>query len=194
MAVKLDGALVTPLAQSDTQVRLQMPAHDNGYALIQVGSAAAEFLYLPPKLADLPPGYITTVAGVGIYSRFHFPATTTNLGPSTVSAGLSGDLYATSPNQHRVVRIRDDGIAEPFAGTGTHGPTGDGGQATKASITFPRVCSVDAAGNVFIPDESNRVRRVDANTGVITTIAGTGEAGFSEDGGLGTAAKIDHPN
>src|SRR6185436_7411941 len=58
--VTLDGAAIMPLSQSDSEVRLQTPKHDNGYVLIQAGSAAAEFLYVAPALQDLPPGYITT--------------------------------------------------------------------------------------------------------------------------------------
>jgi len=66
-SVTLDGAAIAPDALSDMQLQFTAPPHDNGYALIQVttagGSAAAEYLYVPPRLAD--PGYITTVAGVG---------------------------------------------------------------------------------------------------------------------------------
>ncbi len=61
----LDRAPITPLSQSDSEIRLQMPRHDNGYALVRIGGAVAEFLYLPPRLEELPPAYITTVAGIG---------------------------------------------------------------------------------------------------------------------------------
>ena len=85
--MKLDGALVTPLAQTDTEVRLQMPPHDNGYAIVAAvgagGTAYGRYLYVPPRLDDLPPGYITTIAGVGAYNGQYGPAAAASLsGPS----------------------------------------------------------------------------------------------------------------
>src|SRR6266704_3617243 len=65
--VKLDRNLVTPLSQTDSEIRLQMQPHDNGYVVISVekssGTAYGEFLYVPPRLDEIPPGSITTVAG-----------------------------------------------------------------------------------------------------------------------------------
>ncbi|HEX9670821.1 MAG TPA: IPT/TIG domain-containing protein [Thermoanaerobaculia bacterium] len=194
--VELDGLPVVPSAQSATQIQFTTPARDNGYALVKVttagGSAYAEFLYVPPKLEDLPPGSITTVAGVGLYSRFYLPATTASINAFGISSDAAGNIYVAGPNEHRVVRIRTDGILEPFAGNGTY-DVGDGGPATKTGIIFPRTCVLDATGNAYIPDEGNRIRRVDAKTGIITTIAGTGVAGFSGDGGPATAAQIHNP-
>ena len=68
-SVRLDSAIVQPLAQSDAEIRIAMPKHNNGYAVISVRGANAiaygEFLYAPPRLDALPPGFITTVVGVG---------------------------------------------------------------------------------------------------------------------------------
>src|SRR6185369_7206152 len=76
--IRLDGVLTTPLSQTDTEVRLQMPPHDNGYAFISAsggGSTAyGRFLYLPPRLDTLPPGFITTIAGIGTYNGQYGPA------------------------------------------------------------------------------------------------------------------------
>jgi sugar lactone lactonase YvrE len=198
-AVTVDGSPIVATVESSTRIEFTAPAHDNGYALIAVvaagGSAYAELLYVPPRLDDLPPGYITTIAGVGLYNRIHLPATTANIGPSTVNTDSIGNVYAASANQSLVFRIGAEGLLEPFAGSGgpESGPNGDGGPATQAWITFPRVCVVDGAGHAYIPDARNRIRRVDAQTGIITTIAGTGVAGFSGDGGLAAAAQIDRP-
>ncbi len=75
-----------------------------------------------------------------------------------------------------------------MAGSGT---SGDGGLATAAQLPFPADVAVDSAGNLYIPDyEYNRIRKVDTG-GVITTVAGTGERGYSGDGGLATAAQLD---
>src|SRR5205823_3840370 len=72
-SVALDRAAVAPLSQSDSEIRLQMAAHDNGYVVIAVrnaaGAAYREFLYVPPRLDALPPGAITPVAGVGRYDH-----------------------------------------------------------------------------------------------------------------------------
>ena len=71
---------------------------------------------------------------------------------------------------------------------------GDGGAATAAQLTSPRSVAVDSAGNVYISDfTGHRVRKVTVATGVITTVAGTGVAGFSGDGGLATAAQLNNP-
>ena len=79
-----------------------------------------------------------------------------------------------------------------IAGIGGNGGfSGDGGPATAAQLNSPEVDVVDAAGNVYFADyENSRVRRIDAITGVITTIAGTGTRGFSGDGGQATSAEL----
>jgi len=80
------------------------------------------------------------------------------------------------------------------AGNGTGGFSGDGGPATAAKLAGPGGVAVDAAGNLFIVDSGNsRIRRVDAATQVITTVAGNGTYGFSGDGGPATAAELAFP-
>ncbi|MDG2306622.1 MAG: hypothetical protein P8R42_18615 [Candidatus Binatia bacterium] len=82
-----------------------------------------------------------------------------------------------------------------YAGAGSGGETGDGGPATVAKIQGPGGQAMDAAGNLFFADTDNhRVRRVDASTGVITTVAGNGSQGFSGDGGAATAARLRFPH
>ena len=86
------------------------------------------------------------------------------------------------------------GTIATIAGTGTAGYSGDGGRATAAQLSGPDAVAVDGRGNVYIADrENNRVRRVSAS-GTITTIAGTGVAGFSGDGGPATAAQLNLPS
>lgn len=81
-----------------------------------------------------------------------------------------------------------------IAGNGGYGFSGDGGPATSASLSSVSGVAIDSAGNVFIVDRSNqRVRRVDAATGIITTIAGNGTSGFSGDGGDAASAIFDSP-
>jgi hypothetical protein len=80
------------------------------------------------------------------------------------------------------------------AGTGTQGFSGDGGPATNAQLCVARGVAVDGSGNLFIADPANnRIRKVSAATGIITTVAGTGTSGFSGDGGLATSALLAAP-
>src|SRR5271155_5068689 len=80
------------------------------------------------------------------------------------------------------------------AGNGNNSYSGDGGPAINAAINNPNGVTMDAAGNLYIADtNNNRIRRVSV-TGDITTVAGTGVAGFGGDGGLATSAVLNHPN
>lgn len=82
-------------------------------------------------------------------------------------------------------------IITTVAGNGINAYSGDGGVATDAAFNFPSSVAVDASGNLFIADQGNyRVRKVDALTGIITTIAGTGVYGYSGDGGPATSAEL----
>jgi len=86
------------------------------------------------------------------------------------------------------------GIIDRVAGTGATGPAVDNILARQSRLGEPFHCDIDAAGNLFIADATaHRIRRVDAKTGVISTVAGTGEAGMDGDGGPATQARIDTP-
>jgi uncharacterized repeat protein (TIGR01451 family) len=101
----------------------------------------------------------------------------------------SGNLYIGMPDAIR--KVSPGGTITAFAGNGTAGYTGDGGQATSAEVANVRGLAVDAAGNVYMADQFFAViRKIDV-TGIITTIAGTGSRGFSGDGGPATAAQLD---
>src|SRR5262249_21762360 len=104
-----------------------------------------------------------------------------------------GDLFI--PEASRIRRVDHvSGIITTLAGNGITGFSGDGGPATSAQINFARGLAVDRLGNLFIVDSNNnRVRRVDATTGVITTVAGNGTSGFSGDSGPATAASLSLP-
>lgn len=114
---------------------------------------------------------------------------------SGIAVTSSGDLVFADTANHRVRRVvAATGVIETVAGNGISGSAGDGGAATSANLNGPRGVGVDAAGNLFIADTgNNRVRRVDFSTGRITTVAGTGVAGFSGDGGVGTGANLNGP-
>ena len=150
------------------------------------------------RRVDGATGVITTVAGNGTlsFSGDGGPATSSGLNhPSGVTVDTLGNVFIADRFNHRVRRVDGTtGLIETVAGNGTPGFSGDGGSATSASLKIPQGVAVDPAGNVFVADtDNNRIRRVDAVTGVITTIAGNGEAGFSVDGGPATTAKLNHP-
>ena len=107
-----------------------------------------------------------------------------------------GRLWLTSVDSQRVYESDVDGAnAVIVAGNGTKGYSGDGGPADKASMNWPHEVRRDSQGNLFIADTRNHViRRVDTETGFITTIAGTGVEGFSGDGGPAAAAQLRLPH
>ncbi len=85
-------------------------------------------------------------------------------------------------------------IIETIAGTGARGYTGDGGPATAATLSEPFMAELDGAGNLFIAEAQNHcVRRLDAVTGILSTVAGSGALGYSGDGGPATAATMNQP-
>lgn len=113
--------------------------------------------------------------------------------PSALALDSAGNLYVADTGNHLVRRITRTGIISTIAGDGSLGFSGDGGQATAASLSAPRGVAIDTAGNLYIADTGNqRIRRV-SPTGIITTIAGTGQEGFRGDGGPATAARLNFP-
>lgn len=140
---------------------------------------------------DVRAAILTTIAGGG---PNNLPALAANLPNPHGLAFAGGHLYVGTVGRPRVFRIDPAGTLTVLAGNGLQGFSGDGGPAVEAMLDGPHSLAADAAGNVFIADTfQHRVRRVDAATGVITTIAGTGLAGFGGDGGPATAALLNTP-
>src|SRR5437879_6144918 len=143
-------------------------------------------------------GIITTVAGTGAmgFSGDGGPAPSAQLNsPIGVAIDAAGNLFIADASNHRIRRVAaGSGIITTVAGTGAMGFSGDDGLATSAQLNSPIGVAVDAAGDLFIADAYNhRIRRVAVSTGIITTVAGTGESGFSGDGGPATSAQVDTP-
>jgi DNA-binding beta-propeller fold protein YncE len=113
--------------------------------------------------------------------------------PSYVLLDQDGNLLFTDSGANRIRRIDPHGVITTIAGTGEAGFSGDGGPATGARLHSPTGLALDADGNLYVSDSgNNRVRRISAR-GTITTLAGTGDAGFGGDGGDAAAAKLDAP-
>jgi sugar lactone lactonase YvrE len=141
-------------------------------------------------------GTINTIAGIGGlygYSGDGGPATSALLqGPTAVAVDPAGNVFIADYNNCRVREINGaTGIITTIAGTGVCANGGDG-LATSNPVEYPQGLAVDANDNLFIGDYSNRVRWVAPN-GYMTTIAGTGAAGFTGDGGLATSALLNEP-
>lgn len=103
--------------------------------------------------------------------------------PLGLALGPDNVLYVSERRGHRVIRVDlDRGVATVYAGTGERGFSGDGGPASVAQLGCPDSIDADSKGNLYIADRCNhRIRRVDAETGIITTIAGNGDRGVSPD-------------
>lgn len=115
-------------------------------------------------------------------------------GPRDAAVDANGNIYIADRNNHRIRMIAPSGIITTIAGVGTAGFSGDGGAATLAELRDPVGVAVDASGNVYIADATNRNVRKVATNGIITTIAGTGASGTTGDGGPATAATFVRPN
>ena len=146
------------------------------------------------------PGTMSTVAGNQnwIFAGDGLPATKTNIFlPFGLAVDAAGDLYIADSSNDRIRRVDGaTGLVSTFAGTGNIGATGDNGLATDAALSNPSSIVLDPAGNLYFADSGNNaVRRVDAVTGIITTVAGTlNHHGYTGDGSLATVATLNTPN
>jgi sugar lactone lactonase YvrE len=153
------------------------------------------------RRVDRPTGIITTIAGSGIngYDGDDRPATDAALNtPSAVAAAPNGDIYIADTLNYRVRKVdAKTRLIHTIAGDGTPGDAiavGDGGPATAAQLNMPSDVAVAANGDVYIADmHHNRVRKVDARTGIITTVAGSGVWGYSGDEGPAQDARLAGP-
>src|SRR5262249_45638397 len=117
-------------------------------------------------------------------------------GPFDVAFDRAGNLYFSDTFNHRIRRVdARTGVITTVAGNGDAGYSGDGGPAFRASLNEPYGIAIDTAGNIYVADRLNRrVRRIDAANRTIMTVAGTGDAAYSGDGGPAARAGLAEPN
>ncbi|GHC84167.1 NHL repeat-containing protein [Streptomyces flavofungini] len=150
-----------------------------------------------PQPAGLAEGAIATVAGNGVagYVSDGGPGALTRLhNPEGVAVDKNGNLYIADRNNHHVRKVTPNGIITTVAGTGEAGYISDGGPAVATRLNQPVDVAIDGEGNLYIADiYNNRVRKV-SPSGIITTVAGNGEAGYVSDGGPAIATRLHHPH
>ncbi len=141
-------------------------------------------------------GIINTIAGIGVpgFGGDGFPAINAQLNsPQGVAVDDSGNVFIADANNQRIRMIDKSGIVGTFAGNGVAGYNGDNIPAPASELNIPKRIAVDHSGNLFIGDiNNNRVRKVD-HTGIITTIAGSGVAGYNGDKISATIAQLNNP-
>jgi len=164
------------------------------------------------QIFEVTNGALVSIAGNGQLgvSGVGGPATgAALLGPVGIAVDAAGDVYFSddssvigstgaplgfNPLQDRVLKI-SNGTLIAVAGNGSRGPAGDGGPATGAQVFGPQGLALDSAGNLFIADTgNNKIRKISAQTGIITTVAGSGQQGYSGDNGAAKSAELNAPS
>jgi RHS repeat-associated protein len=179
-----------------TNAKLHNPA---GTAIDSSGNIyIADELNNAIRKVTVSSGIITTVAGNGTQGSGGDggPATNANLyHPLGVALDSSGNLYIADASNNRIQEVTSTtGIITTIAGTTSGGYSGDGGLAVNAKLCSPSSVALDSQNNIYIADScNNRVRKITASSGIITTVAGSSGSGYSGDGGPATSATMFWP-
>ena len=164
-----------------------------------LGAASA---FAIPRFSRAQQTSVTTVAGTGVAGyetegSAGLPATATPVNnPYGVVVGPDGALYFCEVNTGRTRRLEVGlGRLTTIAGSGESAYSGDAGPALRASFAAPHEIRFDADGHLFVVErDSHTVRRIDGITGIVSTLVGTTEAGYSGDGGAASAAQLRQPH
>lgn len=144
-------------------------------------------------------GIIHTICGQGMRAPGYngdggLAMRATLYNPMGIAVDKNGNIFVADLSNHVIRRINSAGIVSTIAGNGQLGYSGDGGPATAARLNRPFGIAIDDAGNLFISEEENHVIRKITTAGVISTIAGTGDEGYSGDGGPAVKARLSLPH
>src|ERR1022692_2133409 len=139
-------------------------------------------------------GRIRTVMGTGSHAQSIDglpPLQTSLVSPNGLCIDRAANVYVA--DAHRILKWPPGGMVTTVAGNGLPGLAGDGAQATLAQLWYPHACTADSFGNLYIADTNNHsIRKVDAG-GTITTVAGSGQPGYSGDEGAAASANLSLP-
>ena len=141
-------------------------------------------------------GNLTTVAGSGVtgFLGDGGPATLAKLNnPWGVAVDSSGNIYISDTYNNRIRKVDLSGAITTVAGNGIQGYLGDGGPALSAELSWPNDIALDSQGNLYIADSGNERIRMMNTSGTITTIAGTGVAGYTGEEVAATTAELNDP-
>ena len=187
------GAPVELIRPEPPEIVLADLQLQSGLASVDLGIGLGE------NLDDTALETLQTIAGNGQqgFSGDGAPAAASALNfPLSPVVFRTGDLYFCDSGNHRVRKVdAATGLLSTVAGTGAPGSSGDGGPAAAAALNQPEALALDPDGNLYVADKGNhRVRLVIAATGAIRTVAGTGRAGRSADGGVATGSQLSFPS
>ncbi len=187
---------VTPDGIISTAFQMPNSGAPTGLAVDSAGNLYIADQWNSLVLKVSPGGTVINLAGTGTagFSGDGGPAASAQLNaPRGVAVDAGGNLYIADALNNRIRKVSSDGIITTLAGNGSLGYSGDGGLAVNAQLSGPRGLAVDGNGNLFIADfDNNTVRKISAS-GIITTVAGNGVAGFSGDGFAATKAQLNGP-
>jgi len=158
----------------------------------------ASMLFLCTQIRGQDAWRVQTIAGDGEsgYRGDGGPASEARINnPYGLTMGPENALYFCDMDNHVIRRIDRSGVIQTVAGCGMAGLSGEGGLATEAKMYQPYEVRFDRAGNLFVVEMPNHViRRVDRITGIITTVAGTGQPGYTGDGALAVKGQLFRPH
>jgi sugar lactone lactonase YvrE len=150
------------------------------------------------RRVSLTTGLSERVAGVGAicWNGDGLPATSTCLSQSCgVVVDASGNIYISDTFNHRIRRVdAATHLVSTHAGTGTAATSGNGVAATAAGLYYPEDLALAGNGDLYITERSHWVRRIDASTGLIWNVAGTGEASYAGEGVPALTSPVSSPN
>lgn len=208
MSTRAEPEVLFGNLQADTDYRVVAEAYKGQYGAVASNSltfhVANDNSLATMSLPLVVPYYITTVAGNGTagYSAAQDGGAATNASlncPDGIGLDAYGNIYIAEYQNHRIRKVDvNTGVITTVAGNGVAGYNAaqNGGPAISANLNSPRGLTLDTSGNLFIADEYNHlIRKVDKSTGIITTIAGNGVAGYNaaHDGGPAINATLNFP-